>query len=88
VPESIACHSSPSHPPLHPPTPTPRYDQPRAVDEAELPLKLPDMDDFKPGDDPQGASHACVCVFVWMDTCSAYVWVRPMRVCVCVDVYM
>jgi leucyl-tRNA synthetase len=30
------------------------YDQPIAVDENELPLKLPDMDDFHPGDDPQG----------------------------------
>ena len=31
-----------------------RYDQPIAVDESELPLKLPDLDDFKPGNDPAG----------------------------------
>eukprot|EP00595_Chromulina_sp_UTEXLB2642_P002308 CAMPEP_0196764588 /NCGR_PEP_ID=MMETSP1095-20130614/6473_1 /TAXON_ID=96789 ORGANISM="Chromulina nebulosa, Strain UTEXLB2642" /NCGR_SAMPLE_ID=MMETSP1095 /ASSEMBLY_ACC=CAM_ASM_000446 /LENGTH=472 /DNA_ID=CAMNT_0042120581 /DNA_START=1166 /DNA_END=2581 /DNA_ORIENTATION=+ len=31
-----------------------RYDQPIPVDESELPLKLPDMTDFQPGDDPQG----------------------------------
>ena len=31
-----------------------RFDQPIPVDESELPLKLPDMDDFAPGDDPQG----------------------------------
>lgn len=30
------------------------YDQPIAVEESELPLKLPDMTDFHPGDDPQG----------------------------------
>jgi len=31
-----------------------RYDQPIAVDEAELPLRLPELDDFKPGTDPAG----------------------------------
>lgn len=30
------------------------YDQPIPVDEADLPLKLPLMEDFKPGDDPAG----------------------------------
>jgi hypothetical protein len=30
-----------------------RYDQPIAVEEKELPLTLPDMSDFHPGDDPQ-----------------------------------
>lgn len=30
------------------------YDQPIAVDESELPLRLPDLEDFKPGDDPAG----------------------------------
>jgi leucyl-tRNA synthetase len=31
-----------------------RYDQPIAVTEAELPLRLPDLDDFRPGNDPAG----------------------------------
>lgn len=31
-----------------------RYDQPTAVEDSELPLKLPAMDNFQPGDDPQG----------------------------------
>ena len=30
------------------------YDQPLPVPEEELPLKLPDMVNFEPGDDPQG----------------------------------
>ena len=30
------------------------YDKPIAVEDSELPLKLPDMTDFQPGDDPQG----------------------------------
>ena len=30
------------------------YDQPIAVDESELPVELPQLDDFKPGDDPSG----------------------------------
>jgi leucyl-tRNA synthetase len=30
------------------------YEQPIAVDEGELPLRLPDLEDFKPGDDPAG----------------------------------
>jgi leucyl-tRNA synthetase len=30
------------------------YDQPQPVPEAELPLQLPDLEDFKPGDDPAG----------------------------------
>ena len=30
------------------------YDQPIAVDEADLPLGLPPMEDFQPGDDPAG----------------------------------
>ena len=29
------------------------FDTPIAVDEADLPVKLPDIDDFKPGKDPQ-----------------------------------
>jgi leucyl-tRNA synthetase len=31
-----------------------RYDQPIAVEESELPLLLPEMQDFHPGDDPRG----------------------------------
>jgi leucyl-tRNA synthetase len=31
-----------------------RYDQPIAVDEKELPLALPDLEDFRPGTDPAG----------------------------------
>ena len=31
-----------------------RFDQPIPVDEADLPLELPEMDDFQPGDDPAG----------------------------------
>eukprot|EP00566_Odontella_aurita_P000129 CAMPEP_0113582288 /NCGR_PEP_ID=MMETSP0015_2-20120614/31817_1 /TAXON_ID=2838 /ORGANISM="Odontella" /LENGTH=895 /DNA_ID=CAMNT_0000486915 /DNA_START=191 /DNA_END=2878 /DNA_ORIENTATION=- /assembly_acc=CAM_ASM_000160 len=31
-----------------------RFDQPIPVDEADLPLRLPEMDDFTPGDDPAG----------------------------------
>ena len=31
-----------------------RYDQPIPVDESELPLRLPDLEDFRPGDDPAG----------------------------------
>jgi len=31
-----------------------RYDQPIAVDESELPLRLPELDDYKPGADPAG----------------------------------
>jgi leucyl-tRNA synthetase len=30
------------------------YEQPMPVDESELPLRLPDLDDFKPGTDPAG----------------------------------
>ncbi len=30
------------------------HDQPIAVEESELPLRLPDLSDFKPGDDPAG----------------------------------
>ncbi len=33
---------------------TVHYDQPIAVDEKELPLRLPELDDFKPGTDPAG----------------------------------
>ena len=33
---------------------TVRYDQPIAVEESELPLLLPDLEDFRPGDDPAG----------------------------------
>jgi leucyl-tRNA synthetase len=33
---------------------TVRYDRPIAVDESELPLRLPELEDFKPGDDPAG----------------------------------
>ncbi|MDP2876172.1 MAG: leucine--tRNA ligase [Holophaga sp.] len=31
-----------------------RYDQPLAVDESELPLRLPELEDFNPGQDPAG----------------------------------
>ena len=31
-----------------------RYDQPIAVDERELPLRLPELDDYEPGSDPAG----------------------------------
>jgi leucyl-tRNA synthetase len=31
------------------------YGRPIAVDDAELPLLLPDLEDYSPGDDPQGA---------------------------------
>ncbi len=31
-----------------------RYDQPHAVADSELPLRLPDLEDFKPGTDPAG----------------------------------
>ncbi len=31
------------------------YDKPIAMDESDLPLRLPELDDFKPGDDPAGA---------------------------------
>ncbi len=31
-----------------------RYDQPIAVDEKDLPLQLPDLEDFRPGTDPAG----------------------------------
>ncbi len=31
-----------------------RYDQPIAVDESELPVRLPDLEDFRPGEDPAG----------------------------------
>jgi leucyl-tRNA synthetase len=30
------------------------YDQPIAVDEASLPIRLPDLEDFRPGSDPAG----------------------------------
>jgi len=30
------------------------YDKPIAVDDSELPLRLPQLEDFKPGDDPAG----------------------------------
>ncbi len=30
------------------------YDQPIAVEESELPLRLPDLEDFRPGNDPAG----------------------------------
>ena len=31
-----------------------RYDQPIAVEESELPLRLPELENFQPGDDPAG----------------------------------
>jgi leucyl-tRNA synthetase len=31
-----------------------RYDQPIAVEESELPLRLPELEDFRPGQDPAG----------------------------------
>jgi leucyl-tRNA synthetase len=33
---------------------TVRHDEPIAVEESELPVRLPDLEDFKPGDDPAG----------------------------------
>ncbi|MFO0711940.1 MAG: leucine--tRNA ligase [Sandaracinus sp.] len=33
---------------------TVRFDQPIAVDESELPLRLPQLEDYKPGEDPAG----------------------------------
>ena len=33
---------------------TVRYDQPIAVEESELPLRLPELEDFRPGNDPAG----------------------------------
>jgi leucyl-tRNA synthetase len=36
------------------PSATIRYDQPIAVDEKDLPLELPDLEDFRPGTDPAG----------------------------------
>jgi leucyl-tRNA synthetase len=35
-------------------TPTIHFDQPIAVDAQDLPLRLPELDDFKPGTDPAG----------------------------------
>jgi leucyl-tRNA synthetase len=35
--------------------PTIHYERPIAVDERELPVRLPDLEDFKPGSDPAGA---------------------------------
>jgi len=34
---------------------TVHYEDPRAVPEAELPVRLPELDDFSPGDEPAGA---------------------------------
>ncbi|HEY2509865.1 MAG TPA: class I tRNA ligase family protein, partial [Polyangiaceae bacterium] len=34
--------------------PTIRYDQPIALEESELPLRLPELEDYKPGSDPAG----------------------------------
>ncbi len=31
-----------------------RYDQPIAIEEAELPLRLPELEDYRPGNDPAG----------------------------------
>ncbi len=31
-----------------------RYDEPIAVDQSELPLRLPELEDYKPGEDPAG----------------------------------
>jgi leucyl-tRNA synthetase len=31
-----------------------RYDEPIAVEESELPLRLPELEDYKPGEDPAG----------------------------------
>ncbi len=33
---------------------TVHYDQPIAVEESDLPLRLPELEDFRPGDDPAG----------------------------------
>eukprot|EP01038_Epipyxis_sp_PR26KG_P009313 gene9313-12549_t len=46
--------SDPSANPAHGAPHTILYDQPIPVDESELPLKLPEMTDFQPGDDPAG----------------------------------
>ena len=36
------------------------YDSPQVVDESELPIELPDLEDFTPGDDPQGCLARCL----------------------------
>ena len=36
------------------------YDEPHPVAESELPIKLPELDDFSPGDDPQGCLARCL----------------------------
>ncbi|MBK8590937.1 MAG: leucine--tRNA ligase [Sandaracinaceae bacterium] len=35
-----------------------RYDQPIPLEQSELPLRLPDLEDYRPGDDPQGVLTA------------------------------
>ncbi|MDP9001447.1 MAG: class I tRNA ligase family protein, partial [Myxococcota bacterium] len=47
----VTCDGDPRTPGAKP---TIHYDRPMAVDETELPLRLPDLDDFKPGTDPAG----------------------------------
>ena len=36
------------------------YDKPRAVAESELPVKLPELEDFSPGEDPAGCLARCL----------------------------
>lgn len=36
------------------------YDNPQAVPEEQLPVELPELADFKPGDDPQGCLARCL----------------------------
>jgi leucyl-tRNA synthetase len=47
----VACEGDPRKPDAKY---TVLFDQPIAVDEADLPLLIPDLEDFRPGDDPAG----------------------------------
>ncbi|MBV9945883.1 MAG: leucine--tRNA ligase, partial [Myxococcales bacterium] len=47
----VTCDGDPRAPGA---TPTIHYDQPIAASASELPLLLPDLEDYKPGDDPAG----------------------------------
>lgn len=53
-PVEMAAGSGPSASPLRGDPHTVRYDQPIPVPDDELPLLLPEMVDFHPGDDPRG----------------------------------
>jgi leucyl-tRNA synthetase len=47
----VTCDGDPRKPGA---TFTVHYEQPIALDEKDLPLRLPDLEDFRPGDDPAG----------------------------------